>query len=216
MIEAVIFDMDGVIIDSEPIYYQVTQRIFKSFGLEIPEAEYSSFVGITDFDMWSFLKHKYGLTQTIPDLLQLQAGENIKHLGTVNLEPISGIVALLDRMVERKIRLGLASSSPGKVIELVLKKCGVNGYFETVVSGENVKRGKPAPDIFLSAAERLGVEPHQCVVIEDSAKGVQAAKAAGMMCIGFKNPNSYHQDLSGADWVVGDFEMAFFDRLMII
>ena len=187
----------------------------KAFSLIYPKSEYSSFVGITDFDMWTFLKRKYGLNLTIPELLERQARENIEHLKTIDLEPISGIMALLERLKESKIKLGLASSSPGKVIELILQKCEVDRYFETVVSGESVKQGKPAPDIFLLAAERLGVEPRQCVVIEDSAKGIAAAKAAGMKCIGYRNPHSYQQDLSGADWIVADFEMTVFNRLIV-
>ena len=101
--------------------------------------------------------------------------------------------------------LALASSSPRRIIDLFTSKTSTQSYFEFLLSGEEVPNGKPEPDIFLEAARRLGAAPAECVVIEDSANGVQAAVAAGMRCIGFQNPHSGTQDLKMADLVVDHF-----------
>ena len=112
------------------------------------------------------------------------------------LEPIPGIIELLDEIKRARVKIGLASSSVRSFIALVLNNLEINHYFDAVVSGEDVKRSKPQPDIFLKAAEKLQVSPDACLVIEDSQHGVKAAIQAGMTCIGFNNPNSGSQDLS--------------------
>jgi HAD superfamily hydrolase (TIGR01509 family) len=102
--------------------------------------------------------------------------------------------------------MALASSSTQRVIDTVLEKLALVGVFDPVVSGEEVEHGKPAPDIFLRTAGLLEIPPETCLVIEDSANGVRAAKAAGMVCIGFRNPNSGAQDLSAADAIVASLD----------
>ena len=109
---------------------------------------------------------------------------------------LDGIRKLLDELKSCGIKIGLASSSSKEFIELILNKLGVIEYFEVIISGEDVQKSKPAPDIFQKAAEALNVEPSNCLVIEDSGHGVKAAKLAEMKCIGFNNPNSGKQDLS--------------------
>ena len=118
------------------------------------------------------------------------------------IEPIPGIVELLEELRRQRIAIGLASSSPRSFIEAVLAKFKIREYFACVVSGEEMPAGKPAPDIYLEAARQLHVPPEQCVVLEDSRNGVLAAKRAGMTCIGFANPASGGQDLSAADRIV--------------
>ena len=118
------------------------------------------------------------------------------------MEPIDGIRELLAELKALNIPAAIASSSPPVFIKAVLRKFDLLDHFECVVSGEEVERGKPAPDVYLKAAELLGVKPQDCMVLEDARHGVAAAKAAGMKCIGFVNPNSGNQDLSQADYVV--------------
>ncbi|HOJ77348.1 MAG TPA: HAD-IA family hydrolase [Bacillota bacterium] len=209
-VEAVIFDMDGVIIDSEPIYYQVNLEIFNQLGINLTETEYQKYVGITDTDMWNQLKATYQLPQTIQQLLEFQVRQNRELLSTYPFEPISGVVQLLNRLKHNRIKIGLASSSPLHLIETVLEKCNIRNYFDVIVSSEQVANGKPAPDIYLLAAKQLAVNPGRCWAIEDSTNGVKAAKAAGMSCIGYVNPNSYNQDLKLADQVVEHFDQIIF------
>lgn len=110
--------------------------------------------------------------------------------------------------------VGLASSSPMYYIRAVLAKLGIEGCFQAVASGEEVPRSKPSPDVFLLAAERLGVQPCDCLVIEDSAHGVRAAGAAGMRSVGYVNPTSGQQDLSGADIILHSFHQAELYRFL--
>ncbi len=201
-LQAVIFDMDGVIIDSEPIHYKVNQKLYEELEIEVSKEEYNNFIGISNTDHWNHLKEKYNLTDSIEDLIDKQNNQNVKHLQGSDEEPILGIVQLLEDLEINNIKIGLASSSSLRYIKAVTEKFAIDDYFSIMVSGENMDRGKPHPDIFLEAADRLGVDTANCVVIEDSEHGVQAAKSAGMKCIGFINPNSGNQDLSLADSLV--------------
>jgi beta-phosphoglucomutase family hydrolase len=205
MLKAVIFDMDGVLIDSEPFHLMVNKRIFEKLGINVSEEEYQNFIGTTHEYMWSKLKEKYRLPQKVAELVNMQLSGNIEFIKNENIGAIKGVIDLLSLIKEENIKIGIASSSPEEVIELVINKLGISDYFSAIVSGEGLKKGKPAPDIFLKTARFLDTEPSNCVVIEDSEKGVNAAKAAGMKCIGFRNQNTGGQDLSNADLIVDNY-----------
>jgi len=199
---AYIFDMDGVIIDSEPIHFEVDIETMEHYGLSITHEQLERFVGMTNPEMWAILKQEYPLTDTVEEIIEVQLASKISKLRTSNLTPIDGIAQLLHELNRRNIPIGLASSSPRRFIMEVLSKFQIERYFQVVVSGEEVDKGKPAPDVYYEAARQLGVDPESCVVIEDSRNGIKAAKAAGMKCIGFVNVNSGNQDLSAADRIV--------------
>lgn len=201
-LEAVIFDMDGVIIDSEPIHYKVNQKLYDELEIEVSKEEYNNFVGISNSDHWKHLKEKYNLTESIEELIANQNNQNLEHLEGSDEEPILGIVQILEELKIENIIIALASSSSLRYIKAVTEKFAIDDYFSLMVSGESVDRGKPYPDIFLETADKLEVDTANCVVIEDSKNGVKAAKSAGMKCIGFVNPNSGNQDLSFADTLV--------------
>ncbi|MCX8130252.1 MAG: HAD family hydrolase [Clostridia bacterium] len=206
LLKAVIFDMDGVIIDSEPIYFEIERKSFGKFGLIIPEAEHHSFVGITLEEMWHRIKSNYGLPHTVEELLVFHKNQVIKQMSIQeSLRPIDGVLDLIRELREKGIKTAIASSSPVKLIDIILNKLDIKGYFDLVVSGEEVEKGKPEPDIFLKAARILSIKPSNCVVIEDSRNGIIASLEAGMPCIGFKNPNSGNQDLSKADKTISHF-----------
>lgn len=202
MFIAAILDMDGVIIDSEPFHYQVNQDLFCRLGIAVAAADYQSYIGVSHTSMWSDLKRKHGLPHPVTGLVEMQVKGNEDYLLHHSVVPVPGIVSLLETLHSNGIRIGLASSSSMATIEMVLAKLGLRTFFAEVVSGEDLPFGKPAPDIFLHTAEKLGVEPALCIIIEDSCHGVLAAKAAGMRCIGFQNPNSGCQNLAPADLVV--------------
>ncbi|MDD5688244.1 MAG: HAD family phosphatase [Elusimicrobia bacterium] len=201
-LKAFIFDMDGVIIDSEPIYLEVNKKTFKKLKINISPKKYLQFIGVSNQEMWYYLKKKYNLNQSVKELVNLQVEGALGKIEKHNMEPIDGIPELLRDLKKNNIIMAVASSSSIKSIKTILKKLNIQNYFLTLVSGEEMKNGKPAPDIFLEAAKRLKVEPKNCIVIEDSEKGVRAAKSAGMKCIGFQNLNSYNQNLSKADKIV--------------
>lgn len=220
MWEAVFFDMDGVIINSEPIHYKVNQKIYSDYGLNIDWQEYTDFVGLSNTDMWTILKNRYNLNVSVAVLKERQLEENLLYLETHEEEPIPGVLNLLEEFTSRGKALGLVSSSPRVYIYKVLDKFSIRDYFRTVVSGEEMERGKPEPDIYLSAASNLGVKPENCLVIEDSENGVRSAVSAGMKCVGLSRENEFYrgQSLDRADFVVSSFtdiDMEMLKKLFI-
>ncbi|WNR43663.1 HAD family hydrolase [Paenibacillus roseipurpureus] len=202
MFSTFIFDMDGVIIDSEPLHFKVDEYVMNTFGIDITQKELEEFVGMTNPEMWSKLIAKYSLSQTVEEIINLQLNTKLELLKQSNEQPIEGVKELIVTLKQNQIRIGLASSSPRIFIEAVLKKFDIRHNFSDIISGEEVLKGKPAPDIYLRIAKLFGVRVEECIVLEDSKNGIVAAKAAGMKCIGYKNLNSGNQDLSAADYIV--------------
>ena len=179
---AFIFDMDGVIIDSEPIHSRVKMDTFHHFDLPFDEADLIHYMGRTSDEIFG---------EVILEVLQS---------GTI--APIEGAVELIRHLYDEGIPLALATSSWERVMDTVLDAFKIRSYFRSVISGSTLPKSKPDPAIYLLSAERLGVPPKDCLVLEDTAAGVLAAKRAGMRCIGFRSPHSGAQDLSLADTVV--------------
>lgn len=205
-IKAIIFDMDGVIIDSEPLHFMSDKMTMKDFGFKITDEELNKYVGVANPVMWSELREKYNIPASVEELMFKQMYYKKALFGDSGLRCIEGIESLLESLKDSNIKIGLASSSPREFIELILNNLGIIEYFEITVSGEEVEKSKPAPDIFLKAAELLKVHPSACVVIEDSGNGVRAAKEAGMKCIGYLNPHSGKQDLGLSDILVNSIK----------
>lgn len=207
MIKAVIFDMDGVIIDSEPIHLEFAMELFNKLGFNMSKEEYGKFVGTTSKYMWDTIKNKYNLKNTIEELIDMERNGFFDFLSSPDksIEPIAYIPELLKALHENNYKIALASSSPIKLIEFVMESLKIRKYFDELVTGDFVKRSKPEPDVFLYAADKLGALPEECVVIEDSHNGVLAAKNAGMKCIGYRNLNSGNQDISKADKIINSF-----------
>jgi HAD superfamily hydrolase (TIGR01509 family) len=204
--KAVIFDMDGVLVDTEPLYFSIARRIFDRLGMHVRTEQLHSFVGVSAATVWETLVREFKLTQQVEELVKAEKEEQYRTLSDIpSLRPIEGIIPLLEALNERQINLSIASSSPKEIIALILEKTGLSSRFHAVVSGEDVVNGKPHPDIYLRSSEELGIAPGHCVVIEDSPHGVAGAHTAGMMCVGFQNRNSGGQNLSGADLIVTDF-----------
>jgi HAD superfamily hydrolase (TIGR01509 family) len=200
--KAVIFDMDGVIIDSEPLHFQSNKAILEKFKVEVPDGYFDAFVGVTNPVMWKKIIAEFDIDSGLDEILNLQLSMKLKLLKKGDFEAIDGIPELLQELYIQDIPAGVASSSSSMFIKEVIKKLRLEKYIAVWVSGENVERSKPEPDVFLKTAELLQVSPEKCVVIEDSRNGVLAARKAGMKCIGFKNANSGNQDLTKADLVV--------------
>ena len=202
MTKLFIFDLDGVLLDSETLYRKINFELFEDLGAEITNEEYNSFIGISGEKMWDYIKAKGDLHQSIPELRALERERKFEGLTQNELISNKGLLELLDKLKSLDIPCAIASSGLMKNIKLILSKLNVEAYFSYIVSGEMPERGKPAPDIFLLAAEYFGVDSKDCIVMEDSRNGTLAAKAAEMKCIGYINPGSGDQDLSKADIVV--------------
>ncbi|AEF16185.1 HAD-superfamily hydrolase, subfamily IA, variant 3 [Thermoanaerobacterium xylanolyticum LX-11] len=218
MFEAVIFDMDGVLIDSETLHIQLEEDIFKEIGANISFEEHISFVGTTSHYMWEYVKNKCNVPFTVEELVEMDRKRYFDYISKHDdaVKPIVGVDELVKELHKRNMRLAVASSSPIDVIEIVVKRLKLENYFDELVSGDFVKRSKPYPDIFLYAAEKLNVAPERCIVIEDSNKGVLAAKSAGMKVVGFINPNSGNQDISMADMEIRSFSELDYEKLQNI
>ena len=214
-LKGVIFDMDGVIVNSEPQHVAFEVDILKSLGIDFPENGFPEYAGLAMDKFWLSLKERYDLRQPVEELLAYDTAMRAKAFREQDHFDIpSGVVSLIKSLKRGGIPLALASSSHTMVIDAILDKLGFRRYFDVVVSGFELKNGKPAPDIFLYAADLLGTPHAESMVIEDTANGVLAAKNAGMKCLGYQNPtNPTRQDLSKADLVIDSFESVTLDQL---
>lgn len=203
----IIFDMDGVLINSEPLHFDFESKFFKSLGITVSRDQHETFVGTTAKTMWTIIKQTHNLPYSVSELILKGQSDFLIYLENIKfLEPVQGITGLLKRLIDAGYNLALASSSPHLLINYILSNCNLDKYFVVRVSGDDVNSGKPDPEIFLKTAELAGVKPKDCLVIEDSANGVHAAVKAGMKCIGYSNPGSGNQDLSEANLIIKSFQ----------
>lgn len=210
---AVIFDMDGVLVNTEPIYLSANRAVFKRLGISVSDEEYGRFIGVSAEHMWSELKRTHHLPEPVPVLVRREADACARSLMQTEIEPMPGVSVLIDKLEAERIPMAVASSSSHRVIQIILNRLGLLEKFVAVTSGDDVLNGKPAPDIFLLAASRLGIRPENCLVIEDSSHGVRGAKAAGMFAAGFIGEHDTNQDLSPADIIISGFRADAFERL---
>jgi len=201
MTKGLIFDMDGVLIDSEPLYKELNSKLFNKLGFSLTDKEYAEFVGTTDEKMLSDLKRRFALEQSVGELNQLREEIHMSFFKLATLTPMEHLLDLLKWAKARKLKLAVASSTDEKFVFLILEKIGILDYFQTVVCGNHIKHSKPAPDIFLKAAKDLGLKTHECIVIEDSSNGVKAGKKAGMFVIGFQSDDG-SQNLRESNQIV--------------
>ena len=207
MVNTVIFDMDGVLINSEPVHQRHEREMYEELGLELTFEEQQSFVGMSAMDSWRFVIEKYNLKETPEELLFRGRGKYLKVLEeTDEVKMMEGAMELIERLENGGIHLLLASSATSPTISAVLKKFDLVKTFPLFIGGDMVHNSKPNPEIFLNIAELAQVEPSNCVVIEDAEHGVTAANKAGMKSIGFQNHHSGKQNLSHAGAVVGDLD----------
>jgi HAD superfamily hydrolase (TIGR01509 family) len=201
-IELLIFDCDGVIVDSERLAVRIDARILGELGWEISEAEVAErFLGRSDADVFAEVEARLGLhlSQSWRD----EYARTYRAVFEAELRPVEGIVAALDEIERMGLAICVASSGTHEKICHSLGVTGLLDRFEgRIFSAADVARGKPAPDLFLYAANRLGVAPEACAVVEDSRSGVQAARAAGMLAFGFAGGLTAAAHLAGTSTVV--------------
>ena len=196
---AVLWDLDGVLVDSGPFHFQAWRELMASVGRELSEADFRRTFGMRNDTVLRDLLGE--LPPAEVERLAVRKEELFRRAARGNIVALPGALALLRLLRERGFRLAVVSSAPYANIELMLRSLGVEADFEVVVAGEDVTRGKPNPEGFLLAAERLGVKPAECVVIEDAQAGVEAAKRGGMRCVGVCHDRP-REALAKADLVV--------------
>ena len=212
---AVCFDLDGVIVDSEPIHYEADRRTMASHGVDFTfEDKKSNYIGRTVRDTMFMLSEAHGLPD--PEAVLRERQELFKELIASKLELRDGLRDLLVRLSERSIPCALVTSGSRWYIDSVFERFSLASFFTGMVTVEDVSKHKPLPDPYLAGARLLGMAPDSCVAVEDSPSGVASAKAAGMYCIAAPSEMTLDADLSAADARVESFseiDSARLDRL---
>ncbi len=203
--KAFIFDMDGVIVDSEPLHSRVKMETFEHFGLHFDAGELERYMGRTSADIFSdVLAREHRTDVTAEEIADYKHRHYLELVEQGALAPIPGSLALIEHLREAGVPLALATSSWRRVVDTILRDWHLLDAFQSVISGADLPKSKPDPAIYRLSAEALGIPPAACTVLEDTSSGVAAAKGAGMRCIGFRSPHSGAQDLSRADVIVDD------------
>ena len=200
MEKVILFDMDGVLVNTEPLHSRLWKQVLAERGLDIAFEVYKGCIGANGKRLMELVLEHYGVdyrddAAIFARYYQLKE-ENLRY---GDIPRIEGVNETLAELQKRGYRMAVASSSTQEYIELCTERAGIGHFFDVRFSAQWVKNTKPAPDVFLAAAEKMGAAPEKCVVVEDSTNGSRAAKAAGMVCLGFANPDSGTQDLSAAD-----------------
>ena len=185
MIDAVVFDLDGVIIDSEELWDEVREGLARERGGRWSEQAQADMMGMSSTEWSRYMHEVVGLPEP-PDEINREVVRRMLLRYSEHLPLIDGGVDAVKR-VAAHWPLGVASSSNRELIDHVLELAGLAPYFKATVSSEEVERGKPAPDVYLEAADRLGVEPSCSAAIEDSSNGIRSAHAAGMHVVAIPN-----------------------------
>lgn len=214
MFKAVLFDMDGVIVDTEPLHHNAYYHMFRDINIEVSEQLYASFTGQSTLSICEQLVSHFNLPLSPHTLVDIKR-DHFKYLfeNDKSLKLIDGVLDLIKDYYSNGMTLVLASSASMDNINRIFERFDLNSYFKAKISGADLKASKPHPEIFEKAAELSGFSRSDCFVIEDSTNGIKAAKSAGVYCIAFKSPHSTGQDYSQADTIIETLDAIYYSKL---
>ena len=213
MIKTVIFDMDGVLVDSEPIHHIAYIQHFKELNIDVSDQMYQSFMGSSTKNIYNRIKEHFNLSQSVSDLITRKRELFYQVFDeSTTLKPINGVLDLIQDLHKNNIQMIVASSSSYDNINAIFRKFDLDQYFSHKVSGEDFPESKPNPAIFNKANELSGHKKEECIVIEDSTNGIKAANSAGIFVIGYKAKDS-NQNYETADLVISDYKEISFEKI---
>tara|TARA_B100000768_G_C11284595_1_gene381383 strand:- start:8845 stop:9504 length:660 start_codon:yes stop_codon:yes gene_type:complete len=214
MLKAVLFDMDGVIVDTEPLHHKAYKMMFDDVGIEVSDAMYRSFTGQSTRGICEFLCNHFELTLE-PIVLEKGKRAHFTKLffEDPDLQLLEGVEDLIKNYHANGLTLVLASSASMFTINNVMKRFNLDPYFKDKLSGADLKASKPHPEIFIKASKAAGVSNSECFVIEDSTNGIIAAKEADIFCVAYKSVHSKDQDYTRADMLISDYQDICFDKI---
>ncbi len=207
MITTAIFDMDGVITDSEYLHIEAKRQLFSKYNVHLSEARLQQFAGIPFGEIFNSIISEYGLSVTVEKLSSEVESILFRLFKEEGVIPVRGVIDFIRHLHSRGIKLAVASSSKKNLVCFGLEQLGIIPLFGAILTAEDISQGKPDPEIFLKAAARLESKPEHCIVIEDAHAGVVAAKRAHMLCLAYQNPKSGDQDLSRADKIINPYAL---------
>ncbi len=214
MLKAVLFDMDGVIVNTEPLHQKAYYAMFKDFNIEVSDAMYQSFTGQSTLSICKKLCSHFNLKANPVELVERKRF-HFKDLfiNDASLALIPGVLDLIKDYYNNGLTLVLASSASMNTINKVFTRFDLDQYFIAKLSGADLKASKPHPEIFINAAKASGFNKAECLVIEDSTNGIKAAFDANIYCIGYDSYHSKNQDYSLANKVVSDFSEIHYNKI---
>jgi HAD superfamily hydrolase (TIGR01509 family) len=210
---AVVFDLDGVIWDGEPLYHEAFNFVLAPYGQRMSDADYNEIIGRSVEAAWDWVRERFSLSEP-PSVFYRLYNDAVLHLMKQPREPLPGIRELLTELEARGIPVGLASASLRNWVDVTLTGLGLSEAFATTATASEVEHSKPAPDLYLLAAKTLGIPPEACLAFEDTPSGIASAQGAGMFAVQVRASSTALPPLPEADLVIGkysDFDLSLLD-----